>query len=119
VTAELISSGKGHASTSQTETQAPAEARPTTPVSPLTLTDSGDILVEPGTRLAKKLAIGTLAKERVSIPVLTVTGTIVARLSEISPSIERNWHFNDPELRQIYVDLLQSRTEVAFAEKQL
>lgn len=119
VTAELISSGKGHASTSQTEAQAPAEPRPTSPSSPLTLTDSGDIVVEPGTRLAKKLVIGTLAKERVSIPVLTVTGTIVARLSEISPSIERNWHFNDPELRQIYVDLLLSRNEVAFAEKQL
>lgn len=119
VTAELVNSGKGHAAVAQSRDEESANLRPTTPPPPLSLTESGDIVVVPGTRLEKKLTIATLSKVRVSIPVLTVTGTIVARLSEISPSIERNWHFNDPELRQMYVDLLQARNEVAFAEKQL
>lgn len=96
-----------------------ADARPASPTPPLQLTPEGEISVTPGTRLEKKLAVSKLTPERVSIPVLTVTGTVVARLSEISPSAERTWHFNDPELMQVYVQLLQSRNEVAFDEKHL
>lgn len=121
VTAELVR--PAHGRTPGQQHQVPEEettpARPPAPTLPLELMDTGEIRVRPGTRLEKKLAVATLAPERVSIPILTVTGTVVARLSELSPSIERTWHFNDPDLMQTYVDLLQSRTEVAFAEKQL
>lgn len=120
VTAELVRPAHGHTPDAQHTGQShPVKRRPEAPAAPLELLDSGEIRVVPETRLAKKLATVVLAPERVSIPVLTVTGTVVARLSEVSPSIERSWHFNDPELVQSYVDLLQARTEVGFTEKQL
>ncbi len=121
VTAELVRPAHGHTSPPQPATpQHPAPVgRPAAPEAPLELMDNGDIYVRAGTRVEKKLASSVLAFERVSIPVLTVTGTVVAKLSETSPSVERNWHFNDPELMQSYFELLQDRTEVAFDEKQL
>jgi cobalt-zinc-cadmium efflux system membrane fusion protein len=120
VTVELVRPAHGHTNDSKSSPEHPAPSRrPAPPAAPLELRDNGDIFVVAGTRVEKKLATSVLAFERVSIPVLTVTGTVVARLSEISPSVERNWHFNDPELMQAYVDLLQDRTEVAFDEKQL
>lgn len=121
VTLELVRPAHGRTPDSQSSPQQhPAPPRrPEPPAAPLELLDNGDIYVLQGTRVEKKLASSVLAFERVSIPVLTVTGTVVAKLSEVSPSAERNWHFNDPELMQSYVELLQDRTEVAFDEKQL
>lgn len=117
VTLELVRPAHGQNSAHQSPAAVAVEPPATPPA--LELTGTGQIQVARGTRLEKKLASCTLSSERVSIPVLTVTGTVVARLSEVSPSVERTWHFNDPELVQAYVDLLQSRTELKFAEKQL
>lgn len=121
VTAELVRPAHGRTVDPNAAPQPhPARSRRPEPAAPpLELLENGDIRVLAGTRVEQKLATAVLAYERVSIPVLTVTGTVAAKLSEVSPSVERNWHFNDPELMQAYVELLQERTEVAFDEKQL
>src|SRR5215510_7492532 len=77
------------------------------------------IAVQAGSLLEKKLAIVPASREQIATPVLTVTGSVVARLRAGGEPAEDRWQFSSPELLTTYADWQKARTEVDFAEKQL
>ncbi|MBX3025129.1 efflux RND transporter periplasmic adaptor subunit [bacterium] len=77
------------------------------------------IAVAPGSPLADKLEIRTVAAERLAAPRLTVSGSIVARLGGGADNREARWDFSQPELAAAYADWLRARTEEPYAAAQL
>ena len=77
------------------------------------------IAVQPGTPLASKLEVRTLVAEPISTPLLTVTGSIVARLAPGKDSAEARWDFSQLELATTYADWLRARAEEPYAAQQL
>lgn len=78
---------------------------------------SGLIAAQPGISLEKKLELTTVKQERISSPLLSVTGAVMARLR--SGSVENRWKFSGVELSAIYADWQKAGTEMEFAAKQL
>src|SRR5262245_3094865 len=79
----------------------------------------GLIAIKPGSSLEKKLVIHEAAPRLIDAPLLTVTGSIVARLGPGKDTPEARWDFAAPELATAYSDWLKARAEEKFAEKQL
>jgi cobalt-zinc-cadmium efflux system membrane fusion protein len=77
------------------------------------------VAVRPGTPLANKLDVRTVAAERISSPLLTVTGSIVARLAPGSDNAEARWDFSQLDLATTYADWLRARAEEPYTEQQL
>jgi cobalt-zinc-cadmium efflux system membrane fusion protein len=77
------------------------------------------IAVQAGSLLEKKLAVVPASREQLAAPVLTVTGSVVARLRSGNEPAEDRLQFSSPELLTTYADWQKGRTEVDFAEKQL
>lgn len=77
------------------------------------------IAVQTGSLLEKKLTIAPASREKIATPVLTVTGSVVARLRAGGVPAEDRWQFSSPELLTAYADWQKARVEVDFAEKQL
>src|SRR5262249_53572094 len=77
------------------------------------------IAVTPDCPLDKKLGIAAVSKQKTPAPVLSVTGSIVARLPVGSGPAEDRWQFSNPDLLSAYTDWQKSRAGVDFAEKQL
>jgi len=83
------------------------------------VTGPRQILVKPGTPLAKGLGVVTVTKETVSYPLLTVTGSVVARIRPGTEPIEERWQFADPDTASAYADWLKSKSDIEFNEGQL
>src|SRR5262249_12275052 len=79
----------------------------------------GLIAIKPGSSLEKKLVIHEAAPQLIDTPLLTVTGSIVARLGPGKDTPEARWDFAAPELATAYSDWLKARAEEKFSEKQL
>jgi hypothetical protein len=77
------------------------------------------IAVTPDCPLDKKLEIAAASKQKTPAPVLSVTGSIVARLPAGSGPAEDRWQFSGPDLLSAYTDWQKSRVDIDFAEKQL
>ena len=77
------------------------------------------IAVTPACPLDKKLSLAAASKQKTPAPVLSVTGSIVARLSAGSGPAEDRWQFSSPDLLSAYTDWQKSRVDIDFAEKQL
>ena len=77
------------------------------------------VAVQPGTPLANKLDVRTVAAERTSAPLLTVTGSIVARLAPGTDNADARWDFSQLDLATTYADWLRARAEEPYAEQQL
>ena len=77
------------------------------------------VTIQADSALEKKLAVAPVEREKISSPLLTVTGSIVARLRPGAGAAEDRWQFNTPELLSVYTDFQKSRADVDFAEKQL
>src|SRR5262249_52374262 len=77
------------------------------------------IALQPDTPLANKLDVRTVAAERITSPLLTVTGSIVARLAPGKDSAEARWDFSQLELATTYADWLRARAEEPYAAEQL
>jgi membrane fusion protein, heavy metal efflux system len=77
------------------------------------------IAVTPDSPLDKKLVIAGASKQKTPAPVLSVTGSIVARLPAGNGPAEDRWQFSSPDLLSAYTDWQKSRVDVEFAEKQL
>lgn len=69
--------------------------------------------------LDKKLVVAAASKQKTPAPVLSVTGSIAARLPAGSGPAEDRWQFSSPDLLSAYTDWQKARIDVAFAEKQL
>lgn len=77
------------------------------------------IAVQPGSLLERKLEIAAVRRERLTTPLVTVTGSVTARLRPGPEPLEQRWQFSSVELSGIYADWQKARTEVEFAAKQL
>lgn len=83
------------------------------------LAGPGLIEVRPGGLLEKKLDLTIVRKERITTPLLTVTGAVMARLRDGPGPVEDRWQFSSVELSAIYADWQKSRTEMEFDAKRL
>jgi membrane fusion protein, heavy metal efflux system len=79
----------------------------------------GLISVAPGSPLESKLAVGAVKAETVTLPRLTVTGSVAARLSAGADDPEARWDFSQPDLASAWADWLRARTDEPFAQQQL
>ena len=79
----------------------------------------GLIAVASDTPLQKELATTTAVFEKASIPVLSVSGTIIARIRKGTEPIEDRWQFDKPDLSTSYGDWLRAKNEIEFAKSQL
>lgn len=77
------------------------------------------IAVQAGSLLEKKLELTEVREERITSPLLTVTGAIMARLRTGEGALEDRWQFSGVELSGIYADWQKASTEMEFAAKQL
>jgi cobalt-zinc-cadmium efflux system membrane fusion protein len=74
------------------------------------------VAVAPDTPLAQKLHLDTVRREAASAPVLTVTGTVAARLSPAPAPAEAHWDFASTDLAQAYGDWVGARADSEAAE---
>ncbi len=95
-------------------TDAPAET-----LEPIRVISSGLIAISRETPLNKELTAVNIATDRISLPLISVSGTIVAHVREGEGSFEERWQFNSSELSTLYADLLHVLTEIEFAQSQL
>lgn len=75
--------------------------------------------VKSGSLLEKKFNISTVQKERITTPLLVVTGAVVARLPIGSTPMEDRWQFNSIELSGVYAEWLRAQAEKEFNTKRL
>lgn len=83
------------------------------------VTGPRQILVKPGSPLAKSLGVVTVTKETVAYPLLTVTGSVVARIRPGSEPLEERWQFASPDTASAYADWLKTKSDIEFNEGQL
>lgn len=89
------------------------------PVEQVTLAGPYLIAVQPGSLIEKKLELIPVTEERVTNPLLTVTGAIMARLRTGTSAMEDRWQFSSVALSSIYADWQKASTEMEFDAKQL
>jgi hypothetical protein len=82
-------------------------------------TGTGVVSVKPDTPLARKLEVAAVDTQKVSSPLLTVTGSVVAHLRQGKEPAEDRWQFSTPDLLSAYTDWRKSNGDVELAEKQL
>ena len=78
----------------------------------------GLVHITPATPLEKRLSVVPVGSERVTVPVLNVTGSIAARLPPGSGDQESRWDFAAPEVAASYGDWLKAQADVRFAREQ-
>src|SRR5947209_7240614 len=66
------------------------------------------IAVKADSLLSKKLSAVSVTRDNISVPVLTVTGSIVARLAPGKDAVETRWDFSAPEIATAYADWLKA-----------
>jgi cobalt-zinc-cadmium efflux system membrane fusion protein len=79
----------------------------------------GLVSIAMDTPLGKKLEFTRVQSERISAPILTVTGSVVAHLRQGKEPAEDRWQFSTPDLLGAYTDWRKSNGDVELAEKQL
>ncbi len=77
------------------------------------------ILVRPDTPLSRDLKNFLVESRTVSYPILTVTGSVVARIRPGTETIEFRWQFASAEVATFYADWLKTSVDIEFAQKQL
>jgi hypothetical protein len=95
------------------------ESRPKEPPAVVKLIGPGLIAVTPDTPLAKKLIVSSVTTEKLTAPVLTITGSVVARLRPGKEPAQDRWQFTSPDVLSAYTDWQKARLDVEFNEKQL
>ena len=90
-----------------------------TPGDYVQVTGPRQIFVKPGTPLAKSLGVVTVTKETVAYPLLTVTGSVVARIRPGSEPLEERWQFASPDTASAYADWLKTKSDIEFNDGQL
>ena len=81
--------------------------------------EHGLIEVAAETPLQKELEKTRVESEKISLPVISVSGTVVARIRAGNEPIEDRWQFDKPDLSSSYADWLRAKNEIDFTESQL
>ena len=100
-------------------TQPANDAKPAETIEPVRVVAAGLLAVAHETPLQKELATFEVVSEKISLPLLSVSGTILARIHEGTELIEDRWQFSSSELSTSYADWLRAKNEIVFAESQL
>lgn len=95
------------------------EQRQVVPIEPIRIVSQGLIAIAPDTPLQKELGTVKVATERSSLPLISVSGTILAQVREGAGPFEDRWQFSTLELSSLYGDWLRILTEIEFAQSQL
>ena len=77
------------------------------------------ICLRPDCPLCRKLQVTTVQATRITTPVVTVTGAVVASLRPGNGKGNDFWQFNSPELLTAFTDWQKATADIAFAETQL
>jgi len=85
---------------------------------PVSLLPSGQIRIATDSTFFKKLQLAKVETRTLAVPVLTVTGTVVASLRPAKAGA-RDWQFSSPELLSTYTDWRKALADIAFARTQL
>ncbi|MBT9098910.1 efflux RND transporter periplasmic adaptor subunit [Methylovulum psychrotolerans] len=98
-----------------------ADSKPETVVSSPVVELAGNrlIRVKAGSLLEQKFSITSVQKQRITTPLLVVTGAVVARLPVGSAPKEDRWQFNSIELSGVYADWQRAQAEKNFNAKRL
>lgn len=99
--------------------EAPPPAIATAQVDPIQVVGPGLISVAPGSAVEKQFELVTVEQQQVTFPLLTVSGSIIARIRSGSTSIEDRWQFDRPELSEVYADWVRANNEIEFAQSQV
>ena len=78
-----------------------------------------EIFVDKRTPLAAHLELLSVAKQKVTYPLLTVTGSVVARIRAGSEPLPARWQFAGAELASDYADWLKADADIEFNQRQL
>src|SRR5262249_32792517 len=98
-----------------------APAAPTTRAVPEAVRTerTGLIAIAADSPVRKHLTELQVRTERVTFPALTVSGSILARISSGDDPLEDRWQFSNSELAGKYADWLRTTGEIDFAKNQL
>jgi multidrug efflux pump subunit AcrA (membrane-fusion protein) len=96
-----------------------SDSRPQEGTPAVKVTGPGLIAVTPETPLEKKLTVSPVAADKLTAPVLTITGSLVARLPPGKDPAQDRWQFNSPDVLSAYTDWQKSRLDVEFNQEQL
>lgn len=77
------------------------------------------IKVQVDSLLEHKLNITSVHKQKITTPLVSVTGAVVARLPIGSAPMEDRWQFNSIELAAVYADWQKAQVEKEFNQKRL
>ena len=83
------------------------------------VTGPRQITIAPDSHLAKSLTLITVAESSVTHPLMTVTGSVIARIRPGSESLDDRWQFSHADVSSAYADWLKARADVDFTQKQL
>jgi membrane fusion protein, heavy metal efflux system len=83
------------------------------------VTGPRQILVRTGTPLSKNLGVVTVEKKTVAYPLLTVTGSVAARIRPGNEPLEERWQFANADIASAYADWLKTKSDIVFNESQL
>lgn len=88
-------------------------------IEPVRVVGPKRLVVSRDTPLQRQLQEFELVTRRVSFPLLTVSGSIIARVQPGTDEILDRWQFSTSELSSTYSDWLKAKGEIEFAERQL
>lgn len=88
-------------------------------VDPVQVTDRGTISISKSSPISNKLEVVAVRKESVSFPLLTVSGSILARVRSGKDVLQERWQFSTPDLASNYADLLKTNHEIEFSKSQM
>lgn len=80
--------------------------------------EPGLVIVTPGAPVQKRLTVLDARTESVDTPVLTVSGSVIARLAPGADAAESRWDFATAEIASAYGDWIKARADVRFAQSQ-
>lgn len=78
----------------------------------------GTILIAAATPLRDQLSFVKAVRRAVTYPVMTVTGSVLARVRAGDGPIEDRWQFSTTELSTTYAEWIRAKSEVDFAQSQ-
>lgn len=98
--------------------KSPPDARPSHH-EPVQVAGRNSISVAADAPLRRQLSIVEIQRTKIKFPILSVSGSIVARIVPGSDAIEDRWQFSNADLSTTYAEWLKAKSEIKFAESQL
>lgn len=86
---------------------------------PIAAVSNGLISISQETPLQEELSTVVVKSEQTKLPLVSVSGTILAQVREGSGTFEERWQFSTSELSTLYADWLRALTDIEFAQNQL